>query len=68
VRSTAAAAWLAGRTSSSAPLPNIVFMNADDLGYGDTGCYGAKRVHTPNIDRLARGGVRFTDAHTSAAT
>ena len=43
-------------------------MNADDLGYGDTSCYGAQRVHTPNIDRLAQHGVRFTDAHTSAAT
>jgi arylsulfatase A-like enzyme len=68
MRSTAAAALLAGRKISAAPLPNIVFMNADDLGYGDTSCYGATRVHTPNIDGLARRGVRFTDAHTSAAT
>jgi arylsulfatase A-like enzyme len=68
VASGAAALFLAGRRTSAAPLPNIVFMNADDLGYGDTSCYGAKRVPTPNIDRLARSGVRFTDAHTSAAT
>ena len=48
--------------------PNIVYIYADDLGYGDLSCYGAQRVRTPNIDRLARRGLRFTDAHTSAAT
>ncbi len=64
-----AAAWLAARRAGSAePRPNIVILLADDLGYGDTSCYGAERVHTPNIDRLAAQGVRFTDAHTSAAT
>ena len=41
--------------------PNIVFILADDLGYGDVGCYGQKRIKTPNIDRLAREGMRFTD-------
>jgi arylsulfatase A-like enzyme len=65
----AAAALLAGRRGFGAESrPNIVFMLADDLGYGDTSCYGAERVRTPNIDRLAQRGVRFTDAHTSAAT
>jgi len=53
---------------SPARLPNIVFIYADDLGYGDLACYGATRVRTPNIDRLAAGGIRFTDAHSSAAT
>ena len=43
-------------------------MYADDLGYGDTGCYGATRVKTPNLDRLAAGGIRFTNAHSSSAT
>jgi len=47
--------------------PNIVFIMADDLGYGDLGCYGGTRIPTPNIDRLAREGVRFTDAHASSA-
>jgi len=47
--------------------PNIVLINADDLGYGDLGCYGATKVKTPNIDRLARQGRRFTDAHAASA-
>jgi arylsulfatase A-like enzyme len=41
---------------------------ADDLGFGDVGCYGATRVKTPNLDRLAARGLRFTDAHSSSAT
>ena len=48
--------------------PNVVIIYADDLGYGDVGCYGATRVKTPNIDRLASQGVRFTNAHSSSAT
>lgn len=48
--------------------PNIVLIYADDVGYGDLGCYGATQVKTPNLDRLARQGVRFTDAHSSSAT
>jgi len=52
----------------AADKPNIVILYADDLGYGDTGCYGATAVHTPNIDRLSREGLRFTDAHAAAAT
>ncbi len=51
-----------------AERPNIVLILADDIGYGDLGCYGATRIATPNLDRLARGGVRFTDAHSSSAT
>ncbi len=43
--------------------PNILMILVDDLGYGDVGCYGGKNIPTPNIDRLAREGVRFTDAH-----
>ncbi len=48
--------------------PNIVIIYVDDLGYGDVGAYGATQVKTPNIDNLAKGGLRFTDAHSSAAT
>ena len=48
-------------------LPNVVLIFADDLGYGDLGCYGATKVQTPNIDRLAKQGRRFTDAHSASA-
>ena len=47
--------------------PNIVLLLADDLGYGDLSCYGATRISTPNIDRLASQGLKFTDAHAPAA-
>lgn len=47
--------------------PSIVLINADDLGYGDVGCYGATKLQTPNIDRIAKEGRRFTDAHTASA-
>src|SRR5215213_9976819 len=48
--------------------PNIVLIYTDDLGYGDVGCYGATRVKTPNVDGLARAGLRFTDGHSPSAT
>ncbi len=47
--------------------PNIIIMMADDLGYGDVGCNGATKIETPNIDRLAREGMRFTDAHAPSS-
>src|ERR1700728_1030066 len=46
--------------------PNIIFFLIDDLGYGDLGCYGNTFCETPNIDRLARDGMRFTNAYASA--
>lgn len=49
-------------------MPNVVVIEADDLGYGDLSCYGATRINTPGMDRLAREGLRFTDAHCTAAT
>lgn len=48
--------------------PNIVLIITDDVGYGDLGSYGAPDVKTPNIDRLARGGVRLTDFYANGAT
>jgi len=47
--------------------PNIVFIMADDMGYGDLGCYGATKIPTPHMDRVASEGIRFTDAHSSSA-
>ena len=47
--------------------PNIVFIMADDLGYGDLGCYGQKLIKTPNIDRMASEGMRFTQCYAGAA-
>jgi arylsulfatase A-like enzyme len=50
------------------PLPNIIYIYADDLGYGDVSCYGASRLSTPAIDRLAAQGLRFTNAHCTSST
>lgn len=52
---------------SASDRPNIVMIFADDLGYGDLSCYGAEKIQTPNIDRLAAEGRRFTDAHSASA-
>ena len=60
-------ALAAGAAPQRALFPNIVFILADDLGYGDLGCYGATKVKTPNIDRLASEGMRFTAAHSPAS-
>lgn len=59
------ASRLAGQTQTG---PNIVLIYADDVGYGDLSCYGATRVRTPNLDRLAGAGLRFTNAHSTSAT
>ncbi len=64
----AAASAAVSPLSGAGSPPNIVFIYADDAGYGDFGCYGARRLKTPNLDRLAREGVRFTDVHSSSAT
>ena len=48
-------------------LPNVILIYADDLGYGDLSCQGATKVQTPNIDKLAEQGRRFTDAHSASA-
>ena len=57
---------------SSAPRsgerPNVVLIYGDDVGFGDLGCYGAEKIPTPNLDRLAAEGLRFTDGHCAAGT
>ena len=57
-----------GASQSADPLPNIVLLYADDIGWGDLGCYGAKSVQTPALDRLAKEGIRFLDGHSPSAT
>ncbi|MEM7396180.1 MAG: sulfatase-like hydrolase/transferase, partial [Verrucomicrobiota bacterium] len=60
-------AMFAAVPSLAAPSPNVVFIMADDLGYGDLSCYGATHFETPACDRLANEGMRFTDAHSPSA-
>src|SRR5262245_58958196 len=63
-----AAGWAADPLPSAQPAPrkpNVVFILADNLGYADLGCYGCKDIKTPNIDRLAARGVRFTTLYSN---
>jgi len=63
----ATAAWPhRARGQAAKRRPNIIFIMADDLGYGDLGCYGQTLIETPNIDRLAADGLRFTQAYAGA--
>lgn len=69
---TAAGALAAGfarpaEGAESSRAPNVVFILADDLGYGELGCYGQTKIRTPNIDRLAREGMRFTQHYSGNA-
>jgi arylsulfatase A-like enzyme len=57
----------AGHARAADRPPNVVYVLADDVGYGDLGCYGGTRIPTPNLDRLAKDGLRFTDAHSPAS-
>jgi arylsulfatase A-like enzyme len=59
---------LAAQVASAQTQPNIVYIYADDLGFGDISSYGAKAVQTPNMDSIGRDGLRFTDAHAPAST
>lgn len=63
-----AAAAAAGGAQAATPgrPPNVIVILADDLGYGDLGAYGSRLIKTPNLDRLARQGVRMTDFYASA--
>jgi arylsulfatase A-like enzyme len=61
------AAVLSMRAAAAEPrAPNIVLILADDLGYGDLGCYGQQRIKTPNLDKLAAGGMRFTQFYAGS--
>lgn len=53
-------------SAATATKPNVVFILADDLGYGDLGCYGQERIRTPRLDRMAREGTRFTQVYSGA--
>ncbi len=59
--------FTAGCKDSKVQLPNIITIYIDDLGYGDLGCYGATDVGTPNIDKIADGGLLFTNAYATAS-
>ncbi|MDP4693144.1 MAG: sulfatase-like hydrolase/transferase, partial [Opitutales bacterium] len=48
--------------------PNIIIIYADDLGFGDLGCYGASGIPTPHLDRMAAEGLRYTNSYATAAT
>ncbi len=58
--------WGRDRPSRTVKGPNIIFVLADDLGYGDLGCYGQKQIRTPNLDRMADEGMRFTDHYAGS--
>ncbi|HKO81410.1 MAG TPA: sulfatase-like hydrolase/transferase, partial [Chitinophagaceae bacterium] len=50
----------------AAKLPNIIYIYADDLGYGELGCYGQQKIKTPNLNRMAKEGTRFTQHYSGA--
>lgn len=54
------------RTQTVKKQPNIVYIYADDLGYGELGCYGQQKIKTPNLDKMAKEGIRFTQHYASA--
>ncbi len=57
---------LSAVSESSARAPNIIIILTDDMGYGDLGCYGSPTIRTPNLDRMAMEGLRFTDFYSAA--
>src|SRR6476646_2988553 len=63
---TLAILLLATAIASAADKPNLVIFYADDLGWGETSCFGCKDIPTPNIDALAKNGVRFTQGYVAA--
>ena len=59
---------LAQQNSKAKEAPNVIFIYMDDLGYGDLSAYGATEIKTPNMDKLANGGIRFTNGYATSAT
>nr|MBP7638453.1 sulfatase-like hydrolase/transferase [Kiritimatiellia bacterium] len=57
---------LAAGAAAAAQKPNLIFVLADDLGYGELGCYGQQVIQTPRLDRMAAEGVRFTGFYAGA--
>ena len=57
---------LSAGTKAAETKPNIIFVMVDDLGYGDLGSYGQKRIKTPALDQMAREGIRFTDFYAGS--
>ena len=57
---------VSGAKSADIAKPNIILIFCDDLGYGDLGCYGSTKNRTPNIDQLAKDGLRFTNFYSSS--
>src|SRR6266536_444667 len=64
-RAAALIAWQMPMPAATA-RPNIIMLFADDLGWGDLGCYGHPTIRTPNLDRMAAAGMRFTDFYVAA--
>lgn len=58
--------WICFGSLFAQVKPNIIYIYADDLGYGELGCYGQKKIKTPNLDKLAASGMKFTNHYTSA--
>src|SRR5690606_24989755 len=58
--------WMATAQSVSKNLPNIIYIYADELGYGELGSYGQQKIKTPQLDRLAEEGIRFTQHYAGA--
>ena len=65
---TAEAKHIKSNKAADTERPNVIVILADDLGYGDLECYGARNIQTPNVNRLARHGIRFTAGHAVAST
>ena len=59
--------WALAALANAGAKPNIVFIMADDLGYGDIGCFGSGHIKTPHLDALAKGGVKCLDFHSNGA-